>query len=196
LKSSPRPRPKKAVDYHEKYTFTPIINKKSKKFWEKRNKTIEKNMTPEKKKENDNLDDYPNNKYSTPIGVLLYEDANNKKEKMKQICLTENNNIKLNANISKMNKNSYNLVRERTNKKINNIINKHSTNDKLTILNIVQCLSDLNLINEIIKKNEVSELSIEQLKNFIKNIKEKDNKKMEELEFIEQIWFKLNPSMD
>ena len=196
LKSSPRPRPKKAVDYHEKYTFTPIINKKSKKFWEKRNKTIEKNMTPEKKKDNDNLDDYPNNKYSTPIGVLLYEDANNKKEKMKQICLTENNNIKLNANSRKMNKNSYNMVIERMNKKINNIINKHSTNDKLTILNIVQCLSDLNLINEIIKKNEVSELSIEQLKNIIKNIKERDNKKMEELEFIEQIWFKLNPSMD
>ncbi len=160
LKSPPRHRPKKAVDYHEKYTFTPIINKKSNKIWEKRNKNIEKNMTPEEKKTNDNINDSStqrNNKYSTPIGILLYEDANNKKEKMKQICLTEDNKIKLKSNITKMNKNSYNMVIERTNKKINNIINKHSTNEKLSILNIIQCLSDLNIINEIVKNNNINE---------------------------------------
>ena len=197
LKSPPRHRPKKAVDYHEKYTFTPIINKKSNKIWEKRNKNIEKNMTPEEKKTNDNINDSStqrNNKYSTPIGILLYEDANNKKEKMKQICLTEDNKIKLKSNITKRKKNSYNMVIERTNKKINNIINKHSTNEKLSILNIIQCLSDLNIINEIVKNNNINELSIEKFKSIIKNIKERDKKKLEELELIEQIWFKLNPT--
>ena len=128
-----QPRPKKAIDYHEKYSFSPIINKKSKIIWEKRNKNLEKNMnkTPNKINYKDNLDnscsytnDTSDKKIPISIGILLYEDAYNKKEKMKKKCLTEERNIKYNANIKKMSKYSYNLVIERINKKINNIINK------------------------------------------------------------------------
>ncbi len=50
-------------------------------------------MTQEENKSDSNLDESPNHskkkQISIPIGKLLYEDANNKMKKMKQICLTE-----------------------------------------------------------------------------------------------------------
>ena len=200
FKSPPRHRPKKAVDYHEKYSFTPTINPKSTKIWEKRNKNMQKNKTPESFKSDYNLENSSmnnkNRKLTTPIGTLLYEEANYKKEKIRQMCLTEDNNIKLNANSSKMNKNSYNMVIDRVYKKINNTINKYSLNEKLSILNIVQCLSDLKIINELIKNREIIDLNIDNLKFIIQNIKERDHKKLEELDLIEQIWIKINPNMD
>ena len=202
---NPQPRPKKAIDYHEKYSFSPTINKKSKIIWEKRNKNLEKNMNKTRNKRNykDNLDnsysytnDTTNKKIPFSIGILLYEDAYNKKEKMKKMCLTEDRNIKYNANIKKMSKYSYNLVIERINKKINNIINKYSINGKLSIVNIIQCLSDLKIINELIKNIQIIDLNIDTLKLIIKNINEKDQKKSEELQLLEQLWFTINPSMD
>ena len=200
FKSPPRHRPKKAVDYHEKYSFTPNINPKSTKIWEKRNKNMQKNKTPESFKSEYNLENSSLNnksrKLTTPIGDLLYKDAYNKKEKMKQLCLTEDNNIKLNANTTKMNKNSYYMIIARINRKINNIINKYSLNEKLSIVNIVQCLSDLKIINELIRNKEIIDLNIENLKSIIQNINERDHKKFEELELIEQLWIKINPSMD
>ena len=188
----PKPRPKKIINYPEKYSFTPLINKKSKKAWEKRNTNLVKHITPEKSISKSSI----NNKKRTPIGFILYEDANNKKEKMKQIYLDDNENIKSNANIAKMNKNSFNMVIDRVNKKINNIVNKYSVNEKLSIVKIVRCFSDLKIINELIKSDQnTNELNIEKLRAIINNIDNKDHKKIEELIFIEQIWFKINPSM-
>ena len=205
FKSPPRPRPKKAIDYHEKYSYTPIINKNSKKAWEKRNTNLKKKINLEKNnseynkdkdQDNTNTNYKKNKKINIPIGVLLYEDGNSKKEKMRQICLTEDENIKSTANIPKINKNSMNMVIDRTNKKINNIVNKYSVNEKLSIVKIVRCFSDLKIINELIKSNQNNnDLKIEKLKAIVDNIKNKDQKKIEELEFIEQIWFKINPSM-
>ncbi len=95
-----------------------------------------------------------------------------------------------------MSKYSYNLVIERINKKINNIINKYTINGKLSIVNIIQCLSDLKIINELIKNNQIIDLKIDTLKTIIENVNEKDQKKSEELQLLEQIWFTINPSMD
>ena len=179
-KSPPRPRPKKAVDYHEKYSFTPTIDENSKKILERRNKISPKNY----------------NKKNYSFGERLYEDANKKREKMKQKYLTEDNNIKLNANISKINKKSHNIAIERANKKISNIIKKYSQNEKISIINIAQCLCDLKIINELIKKEQILELNLEKIKDIIEKVNGKDQKKIEEIELLEQIWFKINPSCD
>jgi len=199
---TPRPRKSKnSTDYYQNCTFTPNINKISIKLWKKRNKNLEKKLmiNPIQKIEENNIGNNPiikrNNKRSyTPIGDLLYEDANYKKEKMKQIYLTENNNIKYNANLKKINRNSYDMVIERTNKRINNIINKYSKDSQLSIVNIVQCLYDLKIINEIIKNNfQNTDLNFQKLKIIVNNIKEKDYKKLDELEILEQLWLLINP---
>ena len=206
-KSIPRnktPLPRKSknrTDYYQNCTFTPIINKISIKLWKKRNKNLEKNLminqNPKIKENNIEKDSKvkSNNKRApTPIGDLLYEDANYKKEKMKQVYLTENKNIKYNANIKKINRNSYDMVIERINKRINKIINKYSIDFQLSIVNIVQCLYDLKIINEIIKNNsQNSDLNFQKLKIIVNNIKEKDYKKLDELEILEQLWLLINP---
>ena len=86
-----------------------------------------------------------------PISVLLYQDANNKKEKLNQICLTENNNIISNANSKKISGKSYNMAIERINKKIDNTIKKFSITGKLSIVGMTQCLYELNIITELLK---------------------------------------------
>ena len=115
---------------------------------------------------------------------------------MKNRCLTEDNNIKSKANKKKMSKKSYNMVIERINKKMNNIIKKHSVDSKVSIVNIIQCLCDLKIINELIKSNQIIDLNIETIKDNIANINEKDQKKIKELELIEQLWFLINPTME
>ena len=199
---TPRPRKQKnSTDYYQNCTFTPNINKISIKLWKKRNKNLEKNLmiSPNPKIEENNIEKdskikRSNKRAPTPIGDLLYEDANYKKEKKKQVYLTENKNIKYNANIKKINRNSYDMVIERINKRINNIINKYSKDDQLSIVNIVQCLYDLKIINEIIKNNSQNiDLNFKKLKNIVNNIKEKDYKKLDELEILEQLWLIINP---
>ena len=164
----------------ESYSFLPKINKKSKKICNKKN---------------------INNKRShTPIGVLLYEDANYKKEKMNQICLTENNNIISNANSKKINDKSYNMAIERINKKIDNAIKKFSITGKLSIVGMTQCLYELNIITELIKiKDNIQEninddLDLVELQSIIESINKKDLKKLKEIEFLEQLWFIINPN--
>ena len=188
-----KPRPKKIKDYHENYTFTPIINRKSQIIWEKRNKNLEIEMNKTPSKNNSSI---RKKKLFSSIGVLLYNYANNKNEKMKEKCLTEKNKYKLIANEKKMSKNSSNLVIERINKKLKKIIDKYSINEKVSIVNTIQCLSDLNIINELIKSNQISDLNIEKIKDNIIYINEKDWKKKQELEFVEQLWFLVNPTME
>jgi hypothetical protein len=190
-------RPKKrVVDYNVNFSFTPIINKKSKKIWEKRNKNLEANMNQTSNKNNFNNSTIRNKNINASISILLYNDAFTQKEKLKKRSLAQDNNIKSIANKKKMSKTSYNMVIERINKKMNNIIKKHSVNSKVSIVNIIQCLCDLKIINELIKSNQIIDLNIETIKDNIANINEKDQKKIQELELIEQLWFLINPTME
>ena len=169
-------KPTKNIKYEpEQYSFSPEISQKSREICQKNNKKKGPNM---------------------PIGDLLYNEANIKKEKFNKICLTENNIIKSNANIKKININSYNLAIERMNKKINNTINKYSINGKLSIVGITLSLYDLNIIIELLKNKIINnDLDYEELQTIIESINEKENKKLEETEFLEQFWFMMNPSL-
>jgi len=160
----------------EKYSFLPKINKKSREICRKK---------------------YNLNK--TPINDLLYEDAKNKKGKLNQIYLDEQNNILSNANIKKINNNSYNIAISRINKKIENTIKKYSITGKLSIERIAQCLYELNIITELIKikdkeKNNNDNLKLSYLQSIISSINEKDVIKLNEIELLEQLWFIINPS--
>ena len=78
--------------------------------------------------------------------------------------------------------------------KLENLINKYSMNEELSIVNMIKCLYDLRIINELINNNEKNiNLNI---KKIINNIKENEIRKKEELQFIEQLWLILNPSMN
>ena len=168
--------PKKNDNSEEKYSFLPNINPKSRKICEKKE-----------------------NRINAQIGDILYEDAKNKEEKLKQIYINENNNILSNMNSKKINKSSYSLVIDRINKKIDNVIKKYSMNGKISIVGMTQCLFELNLITELIKiKDNIQDINDDldsvELQSIIESIKNKDTKKLKEVEFLEQLWFIINPS--
>ena len=185
---------RKSENKKQKFTFTPLINKKSRKLWEKRNEKLEEMKSAEKDIKS-NYSSNSNKKNKKPIYILLNELGNKQKEKMKQIYLTEKNNIKLNANIKKSNENCYDMYKSGMNKKIDNIIKKYVIDDELSIVNIVQCLCSMRIINELIKFGQINDLNINIIETAVKNIKERDKKKLDELNFIEQIWFIINPSL-
>ena len=106
----------------------------------------------------------------------------------------------------RMNKSSYKMLFDYNKKLINNIINKYSNNKKLTILGIAKCLSELKIFRELlyIKNNKNSkgynnsddylkEIDIKKLIFIVKCIKKNEKRKNEEMNFLEQIWFILNP---
>ena len=158
----------------EKYAFLPKINKKSKEICEKK---------------------YNLNK--TPINDLLYEDANNKKEKLNKMYLTENDNIIANSNTKKINVNSNKIAGRRLNKKIENVIKKYALAGKLSIVKFTQCLHELNIITELIKKinnkDKNDNLKLSDLQSIISSLNEKDINKLKEIEILEQLWFIINP---
>jgi hypothetical protein len=102
-------------------------------------------------------------------------------------------------NSKKINKSSYSLVIDRINKKIDNVIKKYSKNGKISIVGMTQCLFELNLITESIKiKDNIQDINDDldsvELQSIIESIKDKDTKKLKEVEFLEQLWFIINPS--
>ena len=175
-----------------KYSFTPLINKKSRKIWEKRNKKLEEKLNSSEKGGHSN-----SNKKCKP---KFYEILNNigaqNKEKLNQQDLTEKNNIKLIANQKKINLNSYEMAKKRMYKKLDQIIEKYKNEENLSIVNMVQCLCCMRIINELIKIDQIKDLNLKIIKDAIKSIKNGDKKKFEELEFIQQFWLKMNPSLE
>ena len=177
----------------EKFPFRPKINEKSRKIYEEQINNINKNINQQGQQKN-----------ATPLGLLmLYEDANITREKINQEYIRQNNNIINKANKKKINDNSYNMVNDRLNKKIDNAINKFQKNSQLNIINMTQCLYELNIINELIRpKDNMNEsyinnqLDLSELQAMAESVKKKDIKKSEEIELIEQLWYLLNPKLE
>jgi len=94
----------------------------------------------------------------------------------------------------KSNKNFQKIYYEPNNQKLENLINQYSLKEELSIVNMIKCLYDLRIINELINNND--QKNIEKIKEIINNIKENELRKKEELQFLEQLWFILNPSMN
>ena len=128
---------------------------------------------------------------------------NAKREDKNRITKDNNNSNLLSRNksfisdIGLYRKKTSNLNNERICKKIDNVINEYASEEGLSIVNVVQILFDLKIIHELIRNiNQNINLNIKEMKKIVNNIKKKDYKKLEELEFLDQLWFTINPSMN
>ena len=103
-----------------------------------------------------------------------------------------------------MNNKSYKMLFESNQKLINKIVNKYSeSNNKISIVGMAQCLYELNIFTELLKNNKNQNtkkysnnsmnINLKQLQYIVNNIKEGERKE-EEMELLEQIWFILNPN--
>lgn len=187
-KSASKKKEKTSKSNPKKCNFSPLINKKSKAIWEKRNKQIEEEVGFD-----------PNKKEQKNIFFILNQEGINQKIKNEEKIMNENENIKKKANKKKINARSYELDKQRTNKIIDQVINQFLDGGKkkyLSIIIMVQCLCSLKIINELIKTEQISELNLDIIKTAISNIKKNNQKQIGELEFIEQLWFIINPSLE
>ena len=148
-----------------------------------KNKISPFNSSTSKKIKNDNsyAEKYINKLNLGNIKKKLYYDKKQNKSKITKQRMTPVKSNKINYYPD-------------NSKKLEKIIDKYEFNKKLSIINIVQCLFDLKIINQLIKKNQIIDLNIEKFKYIIENISNNQNKKLEELELLEQLWFKLNKS--
>ena len=95
------------------------------------------------------------------------------------------------------------MVNNRLNKRIDNAINKFQNDFKLNIVNMAQCLYELNIIIELIKpKDNIKDININnqldlaELQAMAESVSDHDIKKSEEVELIEQLWYLLNPKLE
>ena len=102
-----------------------------------------------------------------------------------------------NLNQFKMNKSSFKILLDSNEKLIKKIINKFCISfNKISIVGIVQSLSELKIVRELLKSvKNIETINLDNLRYFASNIKkEKVLRKEEEVEFIEQLWFIMNPN--
>ena len=154
------------INNYDNYCFTPKKNKQNYIFLKK-----ERIKIKSKDNNNNSIDSKSKNKkISTPNRI--YSDK------------------KLNKGINK-------IYYEPYIQKLEKLINQYSSNEELSIVNMIKCLYDLRIINELINNSELNiNLNIVKIKEIINNIKETELRKKEELQFIVQLWFILNPSMN
>ena len=122
--------------------------------------------------------------------------------KNKNTIIKNNKYLKMNKsydslnNIKNINKSSYKKLSEHNEKLISKIIDENSIDNKnLSILGIIKSLYHLNILHELLfKENKDNYLELNKLKEIIKKVNKEEKGKMKEIEFVEQIWFLLNPN--
>ena len=182
---------------NESYSFRPEINQKSKDLCIKKIKK-RKNSSPD---DNNLAKSYiENRRLNTPIGDLLYEDATIKKQKLENICINEKINIKKDGNQSLISKGSVNLLLKNYEIKLNNTVEKYAkiNGGKLSITNTIQILWEIHILREILKysNKNIEEIDLDYINDIVEKIMDKNTKvprEIEEIEFVEQFWIKINP---
>jgi len=199
---------------NESFSFRPEINRRSKIICNKRLKNTKnsppnsknvKNVKNTKNSKNTkilkNTKSYvENRRLNATVNELLYEDASFKKQRLENICINEEINFKKSGNQPLISKGSANLLLKNYEVKLNNTIEKYSKKyeGKFSITNVIQCLWEIRIIRELLKNNDknIEDLNLEEIKKIIEKILDKNTKgarETEEIEFIEQLWIKINP---
>ena len=176
---------------------------------QKTNQPKSKSKSKTKSKDNKNKKDIRknnihnntiNNISKRPIELVLYDDAVKKREKMENVYRNNLTEIQLNSTKTKINKKSYQIALELDDKKIEYIINKYTNKKKqnLSIIEIGLIFQDLKIFRKLLQNININKLThinnINEFKNVISiAIKEGENRKNEELNFLEQTWNLLNP---
>ena len=199
---------------NDSYSFRPEINRRSKILCNKRLKNT-KNEPPNPKNEKNkknakntkntknlkNTKSYvENRRLNATVNELLYEDASFKKQRLENIVINEEINFKKSGNQPLISKGSANLLLKNYEVKLNNTIEKYSKKNegKFSLINVIQCLWEIHILRELLKNYDknIEEINLEEIKKIIEKILDKNTKgprELEEIEFIEQFWIKLNP---
>ena len=184
---------------YETYSFKPEINQMSINLCKKKFKK-RKNSSPLSKKI-DISDKYiENRRLNTPIGELLYEDAFNKRQKLENMTLKEKKEIKKDGNKSLISKGSESLLFKKNELKLKEIIDRYSQRNKgeLSIVGTIQCLWEMHILRELLQNSSktANEIDLEYIKTIVDEImnrKSKGTRHYDEIEFVEQLWIKINP---
>lgn len=164
----------------EQYNFQPEINEKSRKIVQEideRNKSFDQSRPTRSK---------------SPIELTLYDDAVKRREKLNKVYLNSSMNIKLNASKTKISNNSHKIAINKIEKTIDELIKKYEKSNNLSFLNVAQVLTELKIFRELLPKNEELKKPTD-LKEKIAKVRERETRKIQEINFLEQIWFCLNP---
>lgn len=130
---------------------------------------------------------------------FLYKDASKRKEKREKMEYNNLMNIKISSTKSKISKNSHKIAIAKTEKIIDELIDKYKKEEYITFIGIGEILSELKIFRIILNKNEDKNkdnkvyLNFKDIQNEMINIKESDKRKQKEVEFYEQFWFIINP---
>ena len=189
-------------DNNESYLFKPEINQKSKDLF---NKKLQKSKNSSFLINSDfrNNSYIENRRFNTSIGESLYEDAFNKMQKLENICNNEKINIEKECNKSLISKGSEQLLFKKNELKIKEVVEKYSKNNdkRISIINIIQCLYEMNVLRELLKyrNKSIEEINLENIKALIEEIINQKNintKDLLEVEFVEQLWIIVNPNYE
>ena len=155
----------------------------------KNNKTKKIEIEDNSKKELENIrHKYPKRKKNLVSSYSAYQP--------KPIHKSQTPDRNKNLNQFKMNKSSFKILLDSNEKLINKIISKFCINsNKISIVGISQSLSELKIVRELLKSvKNIETINLENLRYFVSDIIEKEVRKEEEVQFIEQIWFTMNPN--
>jgi hypothetical protein len=134
-----------------------------------------------------------------PAHFALYSDALKRKAKQERIDANTMSDIKLKANKTKLNNKSHSLALSRNEKRIDDVTQRISKNGMLDFFSIGKVLYDLQIFRELLKRRDVDgdeEIqNINELKYEISRARnrKKEERKLFESEFLDQLWIKLNP---
>ena len=141
------------------------------------------------------------NKQSQPIELALYEEASKRREKKAKLEYNTMMNILLDATKSKISNNSHKIAISKTEKMIDEIIERHNNNEKtISFITLGEILTDLKIFRETFPKDEKTKQQNSKAFNNIKdvrleitNTKESNKRKQQEINFYEQLWMTINP---
>lgn len=173
----------------EEFKFRPKINEKS--------KQIVKEIEKKRLMQGSNADSQmtSTSRSKSPIELTLYDDAVKRWQKLEKVYLNNEMNIKLNASKTKISNNSHKIAICKLEKSIDEAVKKYSKNNTVSFLNIAQVLTELRVFREILnpKSNNGEVKKITDLKEKIAKVRDRETRKIEEINFLEQIWICLNP---
>ena len=172
-------------------------NKKKEIEWKDRNILIKKNINKLKLYMKKNIKMKKDNNNTKPIELILYDDAIKKRKKEENINRNTISENELNSKRSKINKTSYKISIDSNNKKIESIIKKYDINNGLSLIEICLILQELKIFRKLLQNININKLNnindINEFKNKISIvIKDNEIRKINELEFLEQIYNLLN----
>lgn len=177
----------------EEYNFHPEINQRSRKIIANKISMLNQ-MEPENSRPSNST-----NRSKSPIELTLYDEAVKRREKMEKVQYYTEQNIKLNASKTKICPKSHKTAIIKVEKNIDEATKTYEKDGMITFFNVAQILTDLHIFRELLVKNRKTKEKVKkssELKENVSRIENREERKLAELDFLEQLWIILNPKCD